>query len=87
MNQFELALQQFKANLSSNTNLRTQNDVASKYIDKKTGRYHPFKSEQIRNNYKQTHPKCISASVIVKCTERPNHHVACNKLLTKIFSK
>lgn len=85
MNQFELALQQFKANLKQEESKARKLDVASKYISK-TGRYNPHLSEQVRQQYKKSHPKCISASITIKCLERPNHHKAANNLLTKIFS-
>lgn len=85
MNQFELALKEFKAKLKKEESKARKLDVAAKYIDV-NGKYNKKLSEQVRLKYKETHPKWIAASMIIKCHERPDHQKAADRLLTRIFS-
>lgn len=80
MNQLEIALINFKANLKTN--------VVSKYLDEK-GKYNPLLSESIRKQYKINHPKIQKVNTIIKSGHKhPSRPLITSSiLLNRIFSK
>ena len=85
MNQFELALQQFKANLKQTEN---KTKCINKYLNAK-GKYNSFKSEQVRQDYLKNHPKVIKANIKPKkgITHQPHPLLNASIVLNRIFCK
>ena len=84
MNQFELALREFKANLKKTEN---KTKCINKYLNA-NGKYNSFKSEQVRQDYLKNHPKVIQANTKVQgIAHQPHPLLNASIVLNRIFSK